>query len=44
MQHTGCKALAVKWVRQRRGRLKIYDLHELLCTTFPSPVVALERE
>ena len=40
----GCKALTVKWVRHYRDRRKIYDLHELLCTTFPSPAVALERE
>ena len=34
----------MRWVRQRRDRRRIHDLHELLCATFPSPGVALDRE
>lgn len=32
------------WLRQRRDRRNIKDLHDLLRSTFPSPTVALEHE
>lgn len=34
----------MRWMRQRRDRRNINDLHDLLRSTFPSPVVALEHE